>query len=145
VTCELLQSLGVPTAAIVDFDILRTSVGVKDLLNALGTDDGELDSLCSSVVAQLSDLAKGQAFTKDQFLRQISDLLSSVPDSEPVSRTKLREVTDLLRNSVDWAALKKHGVAETSGSLNTSLFQLLSGLASRRLHVVPVGELERMV
>jgi hypothetical protein len=87
-------------------------------------------------------LAKAKAFTKEQLLLQISDLLASVPDGETVTTTKLREMTDLSRNSVEWAALKKHGVAETSGGLHTAVIQLLSGLASRRLHVVPVGELE---
>jgi hypothetical protein len=48
VSSELLRNL-VPTPSIVDFDLLKTSAGVKDLLKALGTEGGELNSLGASV------------------------------------------------------------------------------------------------
>lgn len=75
-------------------------------------------------------------------LGEVSKLLAGVSASEPLTTTNLREVTNLSRDSIEWAALKKHGVEETSGNLHAAVVQLLTELASKRLHVVPGGELE---
>ncbi|HJQ92017.1 MAG TPA: AAA family ATPase [Acidimicrobiia bacterium] len=141
-TCQLLQSLGVPTAAIVDFDILKRTEDVELLLKAIGAEVADIERLLSTVVAQLTELANSKAQTKKHFLNEVSAILQNVGDEEPISASKAGEVAELTRGTGTWAALKRHGIAETKGDLHVQLMELLDRLSERRLHIVPRGELE---
>jgi len=141
-TCELLTSLGVPTAAIVDFDILKNEDEVFGLLDALQTHDDQIDDLVRRVVTQLREQAASTAKTKATLLEEVAGVLDGLDDDDELSTNKLREVDGVLRSGSTWGTFKTYGVDGTRGDLNRDVQALLNGLSARRLHVVPVGELE---
>lgn len=142
-TCTLLAKLGVPTAAVLDFDVLKSPDDVIALLEALGEPaDEELAARILKASKQLDQLTKAKQPTKAQVLEQIRQVLTSGKADEPMSNTTVRKIDALVRGSGDWALLKKHGVSETRGALNQELKKLIADLAGKNLHVVPVGELE---
>lgn len=141
-TCELLRDLGVPTAAIVDFDIFKSREEVLALITAVGGNVDAVDTRLSSVVVQLADLARAETPTKDKLVDGINAILGDLEPAAKLSAAKLREVSNLARRSGQWSQLKRHGVDQTTGALHTDVQQLVNELAEQRVHVVPKGELE---
>jgi hypothetical protein len=140
--CELLRELGVPVAAVVDFDILKSQEAVLARVQALGGDASSLKGLVASVASQLQSLAAESVRSRAEYEAEIERVFGDMEPNAQISNSKLGELSRLAASMGQWSHLKNNGASATRGQVHADVKKLLGELAGRRLHIVPDGELE---
>ncbi|MBC9935503.1 MULTISPECIES: ATP-dependent endonuclease [unclassified Leucobacter] len=140
-----LQQLAVPTAVIVDIDILKSVVQTKQLFESLGGNWNEVDTDYRLATEWLKTAGAKKTFSS--VLQTITSVLgpkvAENPEGSYDSTTK-EVIDELLRTGKDrWHEPKAAGVAVFRGQAQTAILELIKKFDARGLHIVQVGELER--
>jgi hypothetical protein len=113
-TCQMLTKLGVPTAAVVDFDLLRTPADVSELLVALGNEvEPNLEGRITRLAGQLAQHARAKTPTKAEFMQRITETMGGVSDDTALSTSAAQRISKLAAESANWSTLKRHGLDDT--------------------------------
>ncbi|MEV5879442.1 AAA family ATPase [Streptomyces sp. NPDC052101] len=141
-TARRLRAFGIPTAAIADFDLLNDHGTVRNAMGALG---GTVRDM-SGDIKTLNDYANAERSipTVAGFRKQVESLLIGRGD-RPLTEAMISNVSDLLKGSSGWGALKKSGLNALNGDVYAAAERLLKHTAAHGLFLVPCGELEQWV
>ncbi|WP_158621385.1 ATP-dependent nuclease [Corallococcus aberystwythensis] len=138
-----LASIGVPTRAIVDFDILNEDSPLKGAIEALGGNWGEFEARWKRIKAGVEQLRPELETTHVR--KEIEKLLGQVSTSI-FPGDVAQEIRDVLKRASPWDAAKKQGVdAVPRGQLRQVAESLLADLKQLGLFVVESGEMESFV
>lgn len=139
---KLLIDAKIPTAAIIDIDILNSST---DLSNALEAFDSNFDK--TQVLSFRSDLAShieevSEAELLSQLKESVSELISQLNNNEH-SLSGARGALNRIRSeSTKWSEVKKNGLNALDSPFKEKAEQIISQSQQLGLYIVPVGELE---
>lgn len=133
-----LKAIGLPTAVIADFDILREKRYLQNLYEAL---DGDWDE-CSSEWTQLDNNLqdKKQVPTKSSIQKVLNEV-----STEDLSNRDISNIKNVLKTTSSWIKAKKLGIGSLRGGNLKVAIRLIDQLAKRALFAVPIGELENFV
>lgn len=135
-----LTKLGVPTSAIVDFDIFADKAVLEGIVNALGATFSSFEANWKLVNDAIS--AKKPELDVDDLKREIDKSLASV-ESGAVPDRVIKDLRRTIRRTSPWALAKGLGLPFVpNGAAFNSCESLLKDLQQIGLFVVPVGELE---
>jgi ABC-type transport system involved in cytochrome c biogenesis ATPase subunit len=138
-----LRALGVPCSAIADFDILNDRNVLRALWEAVGGDWNDIESEWQAVRDGVETNSTVPHCGK--VLEELKQLLRGSP-SERLSDHQAKRILEIGKISTAWAQAKTSGLsALPQGRAGEAGRLLLEKLATRAIHVVPVGELERFV
>lgn len=142
---KALYNLGVPVAAIADFDVLKEENPLRSIFEELGGSWSDIKNDWS-IVKQGIEQKKPDVENKE-IIKQIEEALSSVDRAEktfPKSATK--KIQEALKDSSPWSIAKRNGrVFIPSGDATKAANRLFEKLKGKGFHVVEVGELECFV
>lgn len=138
-----LRAVDVPVVVVADFDVLRNSVDVENIVNSMGADFGSFRHDLQIVARQLESDNKPlrKLALRDDFNTKIDAL-----PNETIDRREAELLRAAIRTESGWDKAKRSGISAVSqGDAYEACRRLLDGLKLARLLVVPVGELERFV
>lgn len=139
---KLLINASIPTAAIIDIDILNSE---SDLSNAISAFDADFDK--NAIIEIRQDLANHiESVTEKEILDRlkldVSELRAQLDRNEHTLSGARGALNRIRSDSTKWSDLKKKGVDILEGDLKERVEQILSSCKSIGLFIVPVGELE---
>jgi len=139
VVVEALQSLEVPAAVIVDFDVLRHSALLRRLVEAFGRDWALFQDDWRVVDAQVRTRERNVSI--DYAAEQIRGVLEAAGRTlTPQESERIRAITKV---EDGWSMLKTTGLPGVpAGDGQIRCRRLLDGLKAIGIFVVPIGELE---
>jgi hypothetical protein len=138
---KALKSVGVPVAAVADFDVLREEWLLKRLVLDLG---GDWDSLAPSWKRLHTEVGQlGSPSTVEQTKVRLNEMLDAL--TEPVlDKNSAKKLRSQIRIDNSWDLVKRGGLsALPQGEISRIGSTMLERLAAIGLFVVPFGELER--
>ncbi len=138
-----LRAASVPVVAVADFDVLRESVLLRKIVDALGGTYESFDADQRLVATALANDTKPLRRTvlKDALVRKIDEL----PD-EVLTPRDVESLRSVMKSESGWEKAKRSGQnAVPQGPASNACERLIEGLRDIGLHVVDVGELERFV
>ncbi|WP_181158578.1 AAA family ATPase [Leucobacter massiliensis] len=137
---KALRAVQVPVVAIADFDVLREARDVQKIVEALGGDWGEIQTLQRVIASALSD--EGRPPSRTAVSEAVADRLLTA--SDPLSRVDIDDIRKLLKTENGWDRAKRAGMSGLpQGEPTAAAETLVSKVDEHGLLVVPVGELER--
>ncbi|MFM9446962.1 AAA family ATPase [Streptomyces acidiscabies] len=141
-TARRLRTFGIPTAVIADFDLLNDYGNVRTAMTALG---GTIRDM-SADVKTLNDHANAERNvpTVDGFRKEMQSVLAGRGNKQ-LTEAMTAKISDLLKGSSGWGALKKSGLSAINGDVYAAADRLLKNAAAHGLFIVPCGELEQWV
>lgn len=136
------RKLDIPTAAIVDFDVLGKRPRLQKLIDSLGGSFADIEQLYSNVKQALDAISPEQSLAAT--LTNVREELNKMEDANRLSNSAIDRIRKHLEKSVMWGVPKKEGinVFEEHSSLHQECHQLLQKLREIGLWLVPIGELE---
>lgn len=135
-----LRSLGVPTAVVADFDVLREERPLRHILEALGCAWTAVETDWKLVKRSIE--SKKPDLTADEVRESINAVLANTTGSTFPDEAK-KEIQRVLRRSSSWATAKEVGRAYVpSGDPTKALERLLDRFHEAGLFVVEAGEME---
>lgn len=141
---KALCALGVPVAAVVDFDALRDTQVLQSLVEGLGHEyNDELDKDRRLID---SHVRGGEQAVRTSDVRKTVDAVLGSDPKAPVTPAMIQTIRRTLEPETGWRAAKQGGrSAVPSGDASVALDRLLGNLQSIGLFVVPHGEVESFV
>jgi AAA domain, putative AbiEii toxin, Type IV TA system len=144
---EPYQTLGVPYAAIVDFDVIRVGVELSSLLDKFNIEPIERSRILGLQVAIAKYIERIPA--EELLERVITGLIDEIALSKDESLSSEKRLSRLLGNlkrvresGACWKESKKLGKDSLDEAHKTQFEELWMHCAARGLFIVPVGELE---
>ena len=139
-----LRAVDVPVAVIADIDLLRDEEPLRTLVRAQGGDWDAIRPTWARVAAGVT--AMGASPLVPVVLEAVTEILGENDDAGRLSRSQIESVREAVRLTDGWSTVKRGGLADLpGGQLSEDARDLVQQLADLRLHVVPVGTLERWV
>jgi len=139
---KLLKDASVPTAAIVDIDILNSEA---DLSNVIAAFSSELDkSVIISLRAELATHIEGvpEEDITEELKQNVAELLEQLNNNEH-SLSGARGALNRIRSeSTKWSNIKREGIDALKGEFHQKAKRIIDESTSFGLYIVPVGELE---
>lgn len=137
-----LRAVGVPTRAIVDFDVLNDATLLERLVTVLGGRWSEVEPLWRRVDGEVRNRFKARPpLTAREDIQAALNRVTADDFPEDIVRTIRVSMTGLS----SWAQIKSMGVNALRGQGRSDAEELLDVLRPHGLHVVPVGEMEDWV
>ena len=139
---SLLRDASIPTAGVVDIDILNSSKDFAEALSALGADKtlSEFAALRDEVAAHVESRSESQVLA--DIRSRVTELLGQL-DEDKHTLSGARSALDRIKSeSRRWAELKKRGVNSLEEPFRGKCQEIVDGSARCGLFIVPVGELE---
>ena len=138
---KALRELDVPVDVIADIDVLRSDDILKDIVETLGGDWGQIQVLAGTVRSAVEQhkpwLNAGEI--KNAILKK----LETVPSEGAFPKEARSDINAIFRKASPWDAVKEAGEAAIPAEQATQQFQRLEYLCKQvGLWIVPVGELE---
>ncbi len=138
---NVLIQLGVPVDIIVDMDVLNDIDIFKKIIETLGGNWNNIESLARSVKSSIEQHKPW--LTGVEIKREIEKILTEVPKSEPFPRNLRLRIQAQFRKASPWDAVKQAGVhAIPAGQAASQYKQLESLCSASKLWIVPVGQVE---
>ena len=148
---KVYVTLGVKTAVIADFDILRQRGEFEKLYSSLGGDFNSIETKYNATACALSKI--GPRLLLPDFVAEVRRSLDSLEveanqlNTETETLLKLssehrKYFSKLLEDTGDWSEAKKYGIAKLKGGAFQTCAELLEECARIGLFIVPYGELE---
>jgi hypothetical protein len=138
-----LRQLGVPVAAVADFDVLNDEQPLRGIVEALGVLWDEVEDKWRRVKNAVEQ--KKPELGSEEIKEKITKLLTAVKDPIFPQRTR-KEIERELRRSTPWSTAKSTGLSFVpSGDPTQAVNALFERLAVAGLFIVPVGEVEMWV
>lgn len=141
VVVAALAGLKVPTATVVDFDVLNNDQPLARIVEAHGGDWSAIESDWKAVRDAVE--VKEAFLGGDQFRGDVTAQLRSYPNAVAVPKEVLREIRKLTRRASPWDNIKDAGLAAIAkGESTVTASRLLATLRGLGIFVVPQGEME---
>lgn len=138
---EALTDLDVPVDVIADIDILQSDDVLKKIIETLGGNWDEIESMARTVRCAIESRKPG--LNAGDIKKAIQEALEDIQPVGEFPREKKSEIELIFRQSSPWAAVKEAGEAAIPQGQATQKFQELADYCSKvGLWIVPVGELE---
>jgi hypothetical protein len=138
-----LRKLGVPVAAVFDFDALRETSPLRDAVEAAGGDWKAVEVNFRKVQQAIE--GKKPEFSVSEAKEEVQRALEGFVN-EANAKEVQDKIDDVFRRSSPWSVAKRVGRSYVpSGDPTRALEELLSSLREMGLHIVPSGELESFV
>lgn len=139
---KLLKDASIPTAAIIDIDILNSE---SDLSNAISAFDSDFDlseilSLRAEVASDIEGMSEGKIVL--ELKQNVIELLKQLNNNEHSLSGARGALNRIRADSTKWAGLKKEGIALLEGAFRQKAQRIIDESLSIGLYIVPVGELE---
>ena len=136
-----LADLDVPTDIIADIDILREGKVLKKIIEALGWDSSEANTLAESVRKAIEQ--HKPSLTTSEVKNAIETILAELPSMNNGTKELQSKIDAIFGEASRWDAVKKGGEAALPAGQATQQFhELRSVCKAKGLWIVPVGELE---
>ena len=138
---KALRSVRVPVVAVADFDVLQNENELRRIVDSLKGDFSLFERDLTILSAALKSTPKSlqRLALKDELARQLGSSPEPVVDQKEAERLR-----GLFKTESGWDKAKKGGLRTLpQGDAAEAAQNLLDGLESLGLLVVPVGELER--
>ncbi|WP_291767698.1 AAA family ATPase [Maricaulis sp.] len=133
----ILRKTGVPTKAIYDIDVLNDGKVIREAVEAFGGDW----SLARPKWKALDDLVRNGIPAKDEAAIK-TEIVTLLDDPKTVGLPK-GEVTEIMKQTSAWNAVKRKGVATLSDpTAKTAFADLDAYLSSIGIYVIELGEVE---
>ena len=139
---NLLKDASIPTAAIIDIDILNSEDDLSNAISAFDSDFdlGEILSLREDVASNIEGASeKNIALELKQSVIELLDQLNKNEHSLSGARGALNRIR---AESTKWAGLKKEGIFSLEEALQAKAQRIIDESSKLGLYIVPVGELE---
>lgn len=138
---ECLRKLGVSVAIVADFDLLRDSRLLENLVRAQGGQWERLEKRWSIVNAAVGQALKKR--TVDQVRDSLGLALGPLSGDAVFTKQHAKSVAPVVKVDGAWDAPKQHGLrAVPSGQATVAATELLGELRELQIHVIESGELE---
>ena len=135
-----LSRLEVPVDVIADIDVIRNTVVLRDIVEALNGDWGLVESLVDRVQ---KSVAKGKVSQPGNGVGRLLGLLQHLNPEDELPEDIRSKVAKAARKATPWSGMKKLGRAAVPRGQETEEFDELCLLCGRMgLWIVPVGEME---
>ncbi len=138
----LLESASIPTAAIVDLDILNSKDELKRLITSFATkcDLDKILELQNKLSNHIENQTEGEIIADLQ--AKVEELLSQLQQGGH-SLSGAKGALNRIRKSLsNWSEVKKNGIKSLEQQYQQIAYELLSECKKSGLFIVPVGELE---
>ena len=138
---KALADLDVPVDVIADIDVLKSGGVLEDIVNALGGDWDQIQTMVRTVRSSIEEGNSGlnAREIKKAVLEKFEDMQS---DGEIPEKKRL-EITAIVKSTSPWDAVKRAGKSAIPAGQATQQFEALQGICKQMgLWIVPVGELE---
>jgi hypothetical protein len=142
---KALRAVGVPVAAVADFDLLNNERPLRDLVEVLGGEWSAVESDWRRTKSAVD--GKKPGFGAAELIKEIRAVLESVSEQEQEFPREAREqIQKLLRSSTPWSTAKEQGKSFVPRDEPTQACnRLLERFSSLGLFVVEIGKLEGFV
>lgn len=139
---KLLKDASIPTAAVIDIDILNSDA---DLSNAISAFDADYDK--GGILDSRNELANyignvSEAEILDDLKSGVIELLSQLEKGEHSLSGARGALNRLKSESTKWSNLKKKGLGALESPYREKAEEIISECQGLGLFIVPVGELE---
>lgn len=138
-----LRAASVPVAVIVDFDTLNDWALLSRIVVAIGEDPATLEVDWKVVSSAL------MADSRSPSVIGVKEAVNAAFDSvsgATLDRKDIERIRAIIRTDNGWDRAKRVGLAVVpQGDPYVACQRLLAELASKRIHIVPLGELESLV
>lgn len=136
-----LANIGVPTRAIVDFDVLNNDSPLREIIAALGESWATFNAVWKQVKAGVE---KRKPELETTHVRtEIEKVLNSVGTTATFPNEAVKHIQDILKRTSPWEAAKQVGLgAVPPGQERQAAERLLTDLKKLGLFIVEHGELE---
>lgn len=139
---KLLKKASVPTAAIIDIDILNSKT---DLLNAIRAfssklNESEIISLREELAAHIEEVPE-EDITKE-LKKNVAELIEQLNNNEHSLSGARGALNRIRAESTKWSKIKKDGIDILEGEFRQKAQRIIDESLSVGLYIVPVGELE---
>lgn len=136
-----LMGLKVPIASIVDADVLNNIQPLRRIVEAHGGAWSTVEDDWAAVKRAVE--AKATFVGADEFRREMTKLIKSIPAGTSVPKETLSRIKSLARRASPWDNVKDTGLdAIAKGEPTVIARRLLKSLRSIGVFVVPMGEME---
>ncbi|GAA1423038.1 hypothetical protein GCM10009662_82550 [Catellatospora coxensis] len=140
VALTALRSAGVPTACIVDLDMLREDRDFNRLVTAAGGDPAPLEPLRNTVLSAIN--AKTQTVEKD-LAKYYIDKVFSERKGNTLTNSDLNKIRDAIDVPSGWKIAKQTGRSGFSGAVVDAFDKLDNELKKMGIFLIVQGVLER--
>jgi len=137
-----LNALGVPTAAILDFDVLKSKDTLEKIIGSMGKEWDKYEPAWSRLNQEIR--TRDTKLKVAQVRTQINGILDD-EHTEELTGDAIQRIRDELKSDSLWKLLKNVGLNLVKGGTEANAESLLNDLSEIRVSVVPVGELEDFV
>ncbi len=134
------SSLGVATAVVADFDLLRNRTELQAVVGALGGDWDTLAGDYDVAINALNELPPTK--TLEQFLSLMEQALEGIREIGEIGRDHKAAISSALSQSAKWSEAKKHGIGRLKGGAHAACDRLLDSMKAIGLFPISTGELE---
>ncbi len=143
VIASALTAVSVPTAVVVDLDLLAKRDLLRSIVESIGGAwSSAWDPLLNAIESGVSTLAETP--TKATIEKAVLESLDGVNDEDPTPAEALNRIAKVARKTTGWQKLKRGGRAILPGGQCITAFDtLLKEMSDQGVFLVWVGELER--
>ena len=139
-----LHDLHIDFRIVPDFDIFNDKITLRHLVEACKGEWSDFDRDYTVLLADIQNRSQNDK-SESVLLSEIQNILRA-GSSKPVSNRQIKSIQCLFEGESEWDRLKKtglHGIP--SGATQSACRALLGKLKAIGIHVVPCGELERLI
>ncbi len=139
---KLLKDASIPTAAIIDIDILNSEADLSNAIFAFdsGFDLDEILSLRAEIASNIEGTSEENIAL--ELKNNVIELLAQLGNNEHSLSGARGALNRIRAESTKWSGLKKEGIASLEGEFQAKAQRIIEESLRVGLYIVPVGELE---
>lgn len=142
---NLLSEAKIPVGAIADIDLLNDERNFKDLVEALTRKPTSKALLDKRKNIDTSVKNQGDEEILDSIKASISEFLEQLEKSEHTLDGAKGAINRIRKSATKWAVQKDKGIKGFEDELQPLVNRFIGSLKTKKLFVVPVGELEKWI
>ncbi|MCF6182670.1 hypothetical protein [Lutibacter sp.] len=142
---QLLTDSKIPVAAIADIDLLNDETNFKNLYEALTTQ--KVSKALLKTRAAIDKSVKNQNDTSilNSIKSNVEEFLEQLNNSEHTLDGAKGALNRIRKEATKWATQKEKGVSGFDTEYQKKVNRFIGTLKSKKLFIVPVGELEKWI
>lgn len=139
---KLLKDASIPTAAIIDIDILNSEADLSNAISAFSSesDQTEIISLRAELATHIEEVP--EEVITEELKQNVAELLEQLNNKEHTLSGARGALKRIRAGSTKWSKIKKDGIGALAEEFRQKAQRIIDESLSVGLYIVPVGELE---